>query len=216
MGSLTTIREANVVAAKALKGIPVAVFVGGTAGIGQGMAEAFGRLTNGNAHIVIVGRSQQAADEIIARIPKPPTSSSLTTWTHEFVKCDATLMKNVRKASEIILQRHGKINYLVQSQGIMTTDGRTETEEGIDKKFALHYYSRWKFIEELLPALRRANEDGEDAKVLSVLGPGAGGALKEDDLGLVKSYSVSAVALQAPTYNDLMMEVRQPQLRRTI
>jgi len=36
------------------KTLPVGVFVGGTAGIGQGMAEAYARHTKGNAHIMYV------------------------------------------------------------------------------------------------------------------------------------------------------------------
>ena len=35
-----------------------------------------------------------------------------------------------------------KLDILVMTQGIATTQGRTETEEGIDMKLALHYYSR--------------------------------------------------------------------------
>ncbi|EAU89862.1 hypothetical protein CC1G_07014 [Coprinopsis cinerea okayama7 len=214
MVSLTAIRASNIVSASAVTGSPVAVFVGGTSGIGQGMAEAFGRMTNGNAHIIIVGRNRQAAESVLSNIPSPtsppsqPQSGASTTkeWTREFIQCDATLMKSVQTASNEILAKHGKINYLIQSPGIMTTGGRDETSEGIDKKLALHYYARWKFIDELLPALRRANKDGEDAKVMSVLGAGYGGEIDVDDLGLVKGYSTRAAALQGTTYNDLMME----------
>jgi hypothetical protein len=38
----------------ASKTVPVGVFVGGTSGIGQGMAEAFAKHTNGNSHIMYV------------------------------------------------------------------------------------------------------------------------------------------------------------------
>lgn len=48
--------------------IPVAVFVGGTAGIGQGMAEVFHKHTNGNGHIVLVGRNRDAAEKIIMEL----------------------------------------------------------------------------------------------------------------------------------------------------
>jgi NADP-dependent 3-hydroxy acid dehydrogenase YdfG len=47
---------------------PVAVFVGGTSGIGQGMAEAFNRHTKGNSRIVLVGRNRDAAEKIISKM----------------------------------------------------------------------------------------------------------------------------------------------------
>ncbi|KAG5638297.1 hypothetical protein H0H81_000822 [Sphagnurus paluster] len=182
---------------------PVAIFVGGTAGIGQGLVEAFSRHTKGNAHIVIVGRNRAAADTIIAALPKPSDNAQ---YTHEFVQCDVTLMKNVESVTKELLTRLPKINFLFMSPGFMTMDGRTETPEGIDRKLAVHYYARWKFVDDLLPALRRANSAGEDAKVLSVLAAGKGGEINLDDLGLKKTYSVSNAALAAPTYNDLMLQ----------
>ncbi|KAJ7862065.1 hypothetical protein B0H13DRAFT_2567564 [Mycena leptocephala] len=72
--------------------LPVAVFFGGTSGIGRGIVEAFARYTKGNAHIVIVGRNETAAESIIATLPKPLTK---TGWKHEFVACEASLMKNI-------------------------------------------------------------------------------------------------------------------------
>lgn len=169
------------------------------------MVETFARHTGGNAHIVIVGRNKAAAEEIISRFPKstagPPAPS------YEFVQCDLTFMKNVQEATASLLNKLPKINYLVITAGFMTTSGRTETTEGIDRKLAVHYYARWKLIRDLLPALSRAQEEGEDAKVMSLLAAGKGGALDENDLGLKKDYSLLRAALQSPTYNDLMLEV---------
>ncbi|KAJ2922943.1 hypothetical protein H1R20_g14109, partial [Candolleomyces eurysporus] len=203
--TLAAIRRSNAEFVGNLKGAPVAVVVGGTSGIGQGMAEAFARWRSGRAHIVIVGRSEAVAKEIIATFPKPTTGEG-ESWSHEFVKCDATLMKNVKSASEEILARHSKINYLIMSPGFFTTSGRDETPEGIDKKLAVHYYGRWKFIDQLLPALRKAKEEEEEARVLSVLSAGYSGKIDVNDLGLKKGYSVKAAADAAPTYNDLMIE----------
>ena len=116
-------------------------------------------------------------------------------------------MSNVHAASQEILSRHAKINYLVLSPGIMTLNGRDETSEGIDKKLAVHYYARWRFIHDLLPSLERAKEAGEEAKTMSVLGSGKGGEIDAEDLGLKKNFSLTNAALAAPTYNDLMLEV---------
>ncbi|KAF8066499.1 NAD(P)-binding protein [Lyophyllum atratum] len=201
MPSLSSIRAAN--AAFNPSYTPVAIFVGGTSGIGQGIAEAFAKHTKGNAHIVIIGRNKAAADAIIASFPKPTDTAK---YTHEFVQCDATLMKNVESVTKELLTRMPKINFLVMSPGYMTMRGRDETEEGIDKKFAVHYYARYKFITDLLPALKKAKEAGEDSKVLSVLAAGKGAEIDLEDLGLKKTFSAPKVAFQAPTYNDLMQQ----------
>lgn len=144
MPSIANIRAANLGIGSSLPYQPVAIFVGGTSGIGAGMARAFARHRNGDAHIVLVGRNRAAAEEVIASFPKPADKS----FTHEFVECDATLMRNVRHTTAELSQRLPKINFLVMSPGIMTMQGRSETEEGIDRKLALHYYARWRFAYE--------------------------------------------------------------------
>ncbi|KAG6879025.1 hypothetical protein C0992_005775 [Termitomyces sp. T32_za158] len=202
MPTLDAVRTANAAFEPAYT--PVAIFVGGTSGIGQGIAEAFARHTKGNAHIILIGRNRAAAESIIAQFPKPAGS---TKYTHEFVQCDVTRMKNVESVTKDLLARVPKINFLVMSPGIMTMKGRDETEEGIDTKLAVHYYARWKFIDRLIPALVKAKEAGEDAKVLSVLAAGKGGDIDLSDLGLKKTFSVTNAALATPTYNDLMLQV---------
>ncbi|KAJ7268199.1 NAD(P)-binding protein [Mycena haematopus] len=199
MPSLSTVRAFN--AAFSPSYTPVAIFVGGTSGIGQGTAEAFARHTKGNAHIVLVGRNRAAAEAIIQTFPKPTVPGV----KHEFVECDITLMNNIHRVAGELRARIPKINFLVLSPGVMTMNGRNETEEGIDRKLAVHYYGRWRFIKDLLPALEAAHKAGEDAKVLSVLSAGHGGKIDLEDLGLKKSFSVPNAALAAPTYNDIMV-----------
>ncbi|KJA16022.1 hypothetical protein HYPSUDRAFT_58495 [Hypholoma sublateritium FD-334 SS-4] len=202
MPSLAATRASNAAFKHSVTAPPVAVFVGGTSGIGQGMAEVFANNTKGNSHIVIVGRNRDAAEKILASMPKPESGAV----TREFVRCDVTLMKNVATAAQEILSRHPKINYLVMSPGVMTLAGRDETTEGIDKKLAVHYYARWKFLNDLLPGLTKAADANERVAVMSVLAPAAGGAIDLDDLALKNSFSVTRAALVTPTYNDMMME----------
>ncbi|KAF9044127.1 hypothetical protein BJ165DRAFT_1528694 [Panaeolus papilionaceus] len=188
--------------------LPTAVFVGGTSGIGEGLARVFASDTNGHSNIVIVGRNRGAAERILESLPRPASSSTSDGPSRDFIECDASLMKNVQTATSEILRKYPKINYLLLTPGYITLEGFTPTTEGIDKKLAVHYYARWKFINDLLPSLKKAKDEGEEAKVLSVLGAGVGGEVDVDDFGLAKegSYTLTRVALAAPTYNDLMMK----------
>ncbi|KAJ7327578.1 NAD(P)-binding protein [Mycena albidolilacea] len=199
MPSLSTVRAFN--AGFTPSYTPVAIFVGGTSGIGQGMAEAFARHTKGNANIVIVGRNRAAASAIIASFPKPNTPGV----THEFVECDISLMKNVQRTAGELRARFPKVNFLALTAGFVTLDGRNETEEGIDRKLAVHYYGRWRFVRDLIPSLEEAHKAGEDAKVMSVLAAGHGGAIDLNDLGLKKTFSLPNAATTAPSYNDIMV-----------
>ncbi|KAJ7087690.1 NAD(P)-binding protein [Mycena belliarum] len=209
MPSLSVVRAFNAAFTPAY--IPVAIFVGGTSGIGQGMAEAFARHTKGNAHIVLVGRNRAAAEAILATFPKPTAPGV----THEFVACDVTLMKNVRRVAGELRARLPTVNFLVLTPGVLTMNGRNETEEGIDRKLAVHYYGRWRFIRDLLPALEAAHAAGQDAKVMSVLAAGHGGAIDLDDLGLKQTFSLANAAAAAPTYMDIAVNdfgARHPQI----
>ena len=208
MPPLAVVRASN--AKFAPKTTPVAIFVGGTSGIGEAIARAFACYTKGNAHIILCGRNRAAAEKIIESFPKPSEAHESSGAKYEFVHCDATLMKSVQETTTGLLSRLNKVNYLVLSPGILTTAGRTETNEGIDRKLALHYYARWKFTYDLLPLLRKARDAGEDAKVMSVLGAGSSTAkVNLDDIGLKKHYSLTAAASNAIGSTDLMIEVRE-------
>lgn len=181
-----------------------AVVVGGTNGIGEGIAM---RLAKANVSVTIVGRSQSRGEEVVKKL------TTIGGTNHDFVSCDSFSMGNVVDASKEIKSRYeGKLDYLVFTQGMATTQGRTETKEGIDQKFALHYFSRMLFTKELLPLLRQtaANDDADNnpahsGKVLSVFSAGVHKPYLsyKDDFELKKNYTLSDAANACGFYGDL-------------
>ncbi|KAF7974035.1 hypothetical protein HWV62_13563 [Athelia sp. TMB] len=198
MSPLSEARAANAAFAPAY--LPVALFVGGTAGIGRAAAAAFARHTHGRAHIIIAGRSRAAGEAALASFPRAPESR------YEFVQCDVSLIANVRATASALRSSLPKLNFLVVSTGLMTLKGRDETAEGLDRKMVLDYYARWALVRELMPLLRAAKDAGEDAKVLSVLAAGQGGPIDLANLDLKTGYSLPRVMEAAATYNDIMIE----------
>jgi len=205
MPALSVVRAANLAAAPKYR--PVALFLGGTSGVGQAVAEALAATTNGNAHIILCGRNKSAADTIIKTFPNSPLSTDTSSGSqYEFEPCDASLMSNVRQTTSSLLGRLSKVNYLVLTPGFLTLKGRDETSEGMDKKLALNYYARWKFVYDLMPLLEKAKAQGEEARVLTVLAAGSNGKLDENDLDLKKGYGLKSAADNATAMNDYMCE----------
>ncbi|KAE9384805.1 hypothetical protein BT96DRAFT_1007714 [Gymnopus androsaceus JB14] len=141
--------------------LPVAVFVGGTSGIGQRLSLVPQMAT----HILLSSVASAAgAFRVIAGFPLPSSFSV----KHELFACDVTLMKNVQRTTQELLSRTSRVNFFVMSPGLLTLSGRDKTEEGIEKKLAVHYCAGWNFIHGLVPAFVQAREADEDAKAFSV------------------------------------------------
>ena len=71
--------------------------------------------------------------------------SQAGTFAREFIlmrlNTYALLMSNDDTASQEILNRYSKINYLILTPGILSLNRRDGTSEGIDKKLAVHLYA---------------------------------------------------------------------------
>lgn len=65
---------------------------------------------------------------------------------------------------------------------------------------------RFLLVNLLLPKIEKAAEKGEEARVISVLAAGFGGAIDVNNLNLSNA-SLKRKADYATTYNDLMIEV---------
>ncbi|PBK93304.1 NAD(P)-binding protein [Armillaria gallica] len=186
--------------------IPVAVVVGGNSGIGEAIVRAIARYTGGKVHLIIISRNRTTAEKILTSLPTA-TAEDGKPVLREFVFCDAELMENIKTTAADLSTRLTKINYLVLSAGYVNLwSKRQETEEGIDKLLGLRYYSRFKYVYELLPLLRNAKDAGEDVNVLSILASGMGRAIDVNDLALKHSYRAYKATLVSGSYNDIMVE----------
>ncbi|KAG9224360.1 hypothetical protein CCMSSC00406_0007866 [Pleurotus cornucopiae] len=122
---------------------PVAVFVGGTAGIGAALAVKTAKYSV-NPDIHIVGRKKASAEKVLAELRTVNTNG-----TYSFHECDISLLSNARTLATTLAHQLPKINLLVLTAGNLSFRGRTETCEGHDVKMVLHYYSRMLFVDAL-------------------------------------------------------------------
>jgi hypothetical protein len=135
-----------------------------------------------------------------------------------FLQSDISLLKNVDSVCAEIAAKEQKLNLLFMTPGYLTLKGRDETVEGLDRKFALHYYARMRFVTNLLPLLTAAAQDSSvdpDARlsrVVSVLDPlvavraGGSGKLDFTDLSLKNTFSLSRCGAHASLMGNFFLE----------
>ncbi len=177
-----------------------AVCVGATSGIGRGIAL---KLAQMQANVTVVGRNSVVGEELLAELFKLNPSGD-----HGFITTDASSMKSIVKGCDEYLSKNkGKpLHFLVQSQGMATLNGRTETSEGIDQKMAVHYYGRVLFHRQLGDKMKETalQSENNDVRSLSILSGGVHSPYDNlDDLELKKNFSLANAANAAGFYNDL-------------
>ena len=174
-----------------------AIVVGGTSGIGMGMAL---RLSKSNIDVTIVGRNNKRGLEIVEEMKV----KSNGVGKYNFIECDTFLLNNVKNVVDKYTETNNKLDYLILTQGMATIQGRTETSEGIDQKLALHYFSRVTFMKLLAPLLNQS----EDPRVVSVLSGGVHTEYQhwENDFELKDNYTLPNAANAAGLYNDIAVD----------
>ncbi|KAF9073066.1 hypothetical protein BDP27DRAFT_1319339 [Rhodocollybia butyracea] len=201
--------------------IPVAVFLGGTGGIAASTAELLSRYTNGKLHVIIAGRNRVDGARVLESLVKPlehqtPTSELL----REFVFCDASSLTSVHNAGEAISKllterlpdSKPRINFLVFSAPYFNLTSSSETVDGLDRQLVMRYYHRFKMTHELMPLLRVARDEGQDAKVLSILASGFNASFDSNDfgfknLGVFGQYTKAfRTAFASAAYMDIIIE----------
>lgn len=183
MVAVSVMRQSNALIATSLPPHPVAIFVGGTKGIGAHALRGFAKhAADLSPKIYVVARQSAAGDAVIEEC-----RSLCPKGTFDYIKADASLMREVDRVCKDIAAKEKSVNLLVMSQG--TLDIRAQTSEGLSLLSALSYYSRIRFARNLLPLLRK----GEGLRrVVSVFTGAKEGPLDVEDLDL-KNANITSV-----------------------
>ncbi|KAK3714775.1 hypothetical protein LTR37_007509 [Vermiconidia calcicola] len=198
MDRISTIRDSNA-QCKCLDGL-VAVFVGGTGGIGESTAtEFFMRTTRPRAYIV--GRNEEKGLRLVKFLQELNLEGQAF-----FIQKDISLLREVDELCEELKQRESKIHCLFLSAGYMTLKGRMETVEGIDRKMCVNYYGRAKCTLNLMPLLQAASAANEVSRVITVLAAGSEGEVRLDDLDLKHNFTLHACLAHCVVMTDFMIE----------
>ncbi|KAI8628217.1 NAD(P)-binding protein [Xylariaceae sp. FL1651] len=149
MVSLTSVRSSNSLISSTFPSGLVALFVGATSGIGEITLKKFAHYTT-RPRAYFIGRSQDAADRIVAECRALNPAGQ-----YIFRKADVSLIRVVDEVCEEIKTKEQSINLLFLSAGVPSMD-RSKTSEDLHLLAALNYYSRIRFITNLLPLVQRA------------------------------------------------------------
>ncbi|KAL2839675.1 hypothetical protein BJX68DRAFT_247481 [Aspergillus pseudodeflectus] len=198
MPSLPTIRASNALLRSTLKS-PTALFVGGTSGIGASTLRQLARHTE-SPTAYIIGRNETRAKPFLSELRSLNGNGKF-----HFIEADVSRVRNVDVACKEILDRETKLNFLFMTPGGISLGGRNETPEGIDSLFALRYYSRMRFIQNLLPLLE-STPTPEPTRVISIYGGGFEFPIDTSDLELKHTFSLLNAYKHSITMTTLAME----------
>ncbi|TVY90421.1 Oxidoreductase [Lachnellula willkommii] len=171
MVSLSAIRTSNSLIKSTFPAGLVAVFIGATNGIGEASLKTFAKFTH-QPRAYFIGRSQDAGDRIAAECKALNPGGE-----YIFKKADVSLIRVVDEVCEEIKRKEKSLNILFLSAGVMSMD-RSETSEHVHLLSSLNYYSRMRFIGNLLPLLKQADTL---RRVVTVAGGGKEGPLDSTD-----------------------------------
>ncbi|KAK3389412.1 hypothetical protein B0H63DRAFT_492371 [Podospora didyma] len=148
MVSLPQARFSNARIANELPANLVAVFVGGTRGIGETTLKQLAKQAV-KPRIYFIGRSEASGSRVTADLQALNPAGE-----YHFISADVSLLRSVDQVCRAIKAKERLINLLFMTSGTMTVG--KDTDEGLYYPTAVTYYARIRFVVNLLPLLQRA------------------------------------------------------------
>jgi NAD(P)-dependent dehydrogenase (short-subunit alcohol dehydrogenase family) len=156
----------------------VCIVTGANTGIGRAIAK---QLAQRKATVVLLCRSAERGEEARGAIAAETGNSTV-----ELLVCDLASLAAVRSAAAQFLQRHPRLDVLVNNAAIFAP-AREITPEGLEKTFVTNYLSHFLLTNLLLERLKGS----APARIVNVASKTGGAKLDFDDLQSTKGkYSV--------------------------
>ena len=156
----------------------ICLVTGATSGIGEVTALELARL---GASVALLGRSQARCKASVARIQQETGSSSV-----EYLVADLSSMAQVRQAAAQFLEKHNRLDVLVNNAGAVFLNRRLSVD-GLEMTFALNHLSYFLLTLLLLDTLKACSP----ARIVNVSSDShRGRRLDFNDLQNQKSYNV--------------------------
>ena len=125
----------------------VAVIIGGNSGVGKRTALDLARQ---DVNIIIVARNTNKGQQVVQSIRQQTGNSDI-----QFIAADLTTESAVASLASQLSLRLDRIDILVSSLGILTTDQQL-TPDGYDQNFVLNYLTHFWLINALLPLIKNS------------------------------------------------------------
>ncbi|KAH8705032.1 hypothetical protein BGW36DRAFT_392750 [Talaromyces proteolyticus] len=172
MITVSAVEASNTLIKSSLPSRLVAVFIGATSGIGESSLIHFAKYAS-LPRIHFVGRSQNAADTITKRLHGVNPEGE-----YHFIKADVSLLKRVDEVCKQIAEKENISMSYFRARAPQNNNTETVTTENLNLIQALSYYSRMRFIVNLLPFLR---EGPSLRRVITVLAGTKEGPINPQD-----------------------------------
>ena len=180
----------------------IALVTGGTSGIGLSLVK---ELVENNFYVHFIGTSKEKGKRIESEL------NTVNNSRCKYIELDLSNLKKVKAFADRFKSEVSQLDILLNVAGVMVPK-RQETEEGLEKTFAIGYLSAFLLSRELLPILSKVphsriiNVSGMPSKVLKPI-------LNFDNLNFMTNYSGMSVAVDTVHAKTVMTEILAEQLK---
>ena len=155
----------------------ICLITGATDGIGKETARCLGKQ---NTQLILVGRNPEKGEKVRKKLIAKTGNNQI-----EILTADLSNMKAIRYLAERIYSRYDRLDVLINNAGALFAQ-REETDEGLEKTFALNHLNYFLLTKLLLDLIKK----GKTPRIINVAsGAHIGATLDFDNLQGKNDYS---------------------------